>query len=340
MKRILICLFMACGALTPLRANPLDPTLKSDISVHDHYNLIIDFFQNEEWEKLVWQARVLMQDFPEAPFAKEVYYYMGVAYYQITDFEMSNDAFSNYLKEEMTPKFFDEVIRYKFEIACYFQEGTKRHLFHSKGLPKWAHGYEEAIEIFDEVVTTLPRDEMAAESLYRKGLLLLQLSEYKRSVDAFQTMIRRFPKNPLTPECYLGIAQVYLTESQKEFADNNNLDLAEINLRKFRFHFPGEPRLEEAESMLMGMKNVMAEDLLEMGAFYQRTKHPEAAAIYYQTILKKYPDTKAAQHSRKELKKLGLPETFSEMKQASDVAPKKGTEAIIVESNEVVLETP
>ena len=340
LKKILILFLLVCGTGASLHANPLDPTTKLNISVHDHYNLIIDFFQNEDWEKLIWQSRMLMQDFPDAPFAKEVYYYMGVAFYEISDYEMANEAFSNYLKEEMTPKFFDQVIRYKFEIACYFQEGIRRHLFHVRGFPKWVHGYEEAIEIFDEVITTLPRDEMAAESLYRKATLLLSLQEYKESVEAFQTLIRRFPKHPLSPDSYLGISDVYLTQSQKEFPDGDRLDLAEINLRKFRFHFPGEPRLIEAEQKLMSMKNVMADDLLEMGEFYQRTKRPKAAAIYYQTILKKYPDTKAAKVSRKQLKKLGLPETFSEMKKASDQAPMKTEEAIIVENDEKAPDHP
>lgn len=334
LKKVLLIFICVCAGITPLSANPLDPTKKADISVHDHYNLIIEFFQDQDWEKVIWQSRMLMQDFPDAPFAKEVYYYMGVAFFEFADYEMANQAFSSYLQEEMTPKFFDQAIRYKFEIACHFQEGVRRHLFHIRGLPKWVHGYEEAIEIFDEVITTLPRDDMAAESLYRKATLLLELTEYKRSVDAFQTLIRRFPKSPLAPECYLGIANVYLTWSQREFPDGDRLDLAEINLRKFRFHFPGEPRLEEAEKIVLDMKNVMADDLLEMGQFYQRTKRAKAAAIYYQTILKKYPETKAAKVSRKQLKKLDLPETFAEMKEASDQAPQQSQEAIIVESDE------
>ncbi|CCB90036.1 tetratricopeptide repeat protein [Simkania negevensis] len=340
LKKIFVFFILTCGVGATLHANPLDPTSKSEISVHDHYNLIIDFFQNKEWEKLIWQSRMLMQDFPDAPFAKEVYYYMGVAYYEITDYEMANESFSAYLKEEMTPKFFDQVIRYKFEIACHFQEGVRRHLFHVRGLPKWIHGYEEAIEIFDEVITTLPRDEMAAESLYRKATLLLALEEYKESVEAYQTLIRRFPKHPLAPDSYLGVAEVYLTWCQKEFPDGDRLELAEINLRKFRFHFPREPRLEEAEKKLLHLKDVMADDLLEMGEFYHRTKRPKAAAIYYQTILKKYPDTKAAKVSRKKLEKLGLPETFSEMENASDKVPKKADEAIIVESDEEVSAAP
>lgn len=325
-KKIIVGL-LACMSAVSLYSNPLDPTKREKISAYDYYNLIIDFFQNEQWDKVIWQSEALMQDFPDAPLAKEVYYYLGAAHYQIDDFETANRAFSLYLKEEMTPKFFNETIEYKFKIACHFQEGMKRRLFHMKGLPKWVHGYDEAIEIFDEVIATLPRDEMAAESLYRKGVLLLEIREYKESIEAFQILIRRFPKNSLAPECYLGIANVYLAQTEREFSDGDKLDLAEINLRKFRFHFPGEPRLEEAERKLIEMKNLMADDLLEIGQFYQRTKRKKAAAIYYQVILKKYPQTKAAHISKRELQKMGFSETVSEMS--------KGSDALIVESGEI-----
>lgn len=310
---------LGCFVLSHLHANPLDLAKRASLTVHDHYNLIIDFFQNKQWKRLIWQADQLAQDFPETSFAKEIAYYQGVAYYEFGEYELANDLFSKYLQGE-TPKFFDQAIRYKFQIACRFQEGVRRHLFHVKTFPKWVHGYEEAIAIFDEVITTMPRDEMAAESLYRKGILLLDLEEYQRSVESYQTLIRRFPKHYLAPESYLGITQVYLTRSQKEFAGNDHLDSVEINLRKFRFHFPSDPRLAEAEKIVIKMKELMAKDLLEIGDYYRRTKHPKAAAIYYQTILKKYPSSRAAKTSKERLKKLKLPETFSEMKQTEEKA--------------------
>lgn len=340
LRKFSIFFLLLCGAGSSLNANPLDPTMRAEMSAYDHYNLILDHFQNKKWSKLLYQCHMLMQDFPDAPFAKEVHYYRGVASYESHDYEVANRAFSTYLKEEMTPKYFTQAVEYKFKIACSFQEGIRRNLFHARGLPKWVHGYEEAIEIFDEVITTLPRHEMAAESLYRKATLLLSLEEYKDSVEAYQTLVRRFPKNPFAPDSYLGIANVYLAQSKKEFPDKDLLDRSEINLRKFRTHFPGEPRLEEAEEKLIGMQNVMADDLLEVGDFYKRTKRPKAAAIYYQTILKKYPGTKAAKVSRKSLKKLGLPETFSEMKKEEEESDLKQMEQVIITENNEEISDP
>ncbi len=290
---------------TSLSADPLDPLKRARSTAHDDYNLIVDLFQKKAWEKLIWHARIFAEDFPHSPLTREVYYYSGVAFYEVFEYEKANEAFSNYLKEEMSPQFFQKSLDYKFEIARYFQKGVRRSLFHVRRFPKWMRDYEKAIEIFDEIIVTVPRSGMAAASLYHKGELLFSMKKYDKSIASFQTLIRRFPKHALTPDSYLGIAKIYLTRFEKEYAASRYLDSARLNLNKFRSHFPLEPRLKEAEEKLAHMENVMAGSLLEMGDFYKRTKKSKAAAIYYRTILKKYPNTKAAQVSKKQLSKLG-----------------------------------
>lgn len=315
MRKLAVLFLIFFGTLS---ANPLDPLVRSQINVHVYYAKMIDHYQNEDWQKLAWKCEDLIADFPTSPFAREAYYYLGVAEFKLGEFEYSNKAFSTYLKEELTPKFFEQSIRYKFEIASEFDGGARVHLFGWNKMPKWLPAYEEAIEIYDEVITTMPRDDLAAKSLYRKGVLLLRMEEFTKSVDVFQTLCRRFPKHPLAPDAYVGIADVYLTQSQVEFPDSNKLELAEINLRKFKTHFPTEPRIQEAEKKLIGMKEIFANDLLEIAEFYDRTKKGKAAAIYYATILKKYPETKAAKKSEKRLKVLDVPDIYSKTKISTD----------------------
>lgn len=294
-------------------ANPLDLDRRSQITVHTHYNAMIEHYQNKNWKHLAYKCQDLIADFPDSPLVRESYYYLGVAYYQLEEFEYANQAFSRYLKEDLSPKFFDQVMRFKFEIAQAFEEGVCRHLFGWKRLPKWMPAHKSACAIYDEIITTLPRDDLTAHSLYRKGCLLLFMKKYKASVEAFQTLIRRFPKHHLSPEGYLGIASVYLTQCENEFPDSDHLDLAQVNLRKFRHHFPGEPRIVNAENMLLRIKEKLATDLFEIAQFYVRTGKKEAAIIYYSIIIKQYPDTGCATRSQKCLQGLNAtPSTIVE----------------------------
>ncbi|MEM8727282.1 MAG: outer membrane protein assembly factor BamD [Chlamydiota bacterium] len=309
--RNLLVFFICLGSLG---ANPLDPVVRGQLNVHSHYSKMIDHYQNEEWQRLAWKCKDIIADFPTSPFSREALYYLGVAEFKLGEYEHANQAFSDYLKEDLTPKFFEQTIRFKFEIATAFDRGARNRLFGWNRMPKWLPAYQDAVEIYDEVITTMPRDDLAAKSLYRKGILLLRMEEYKKSIEVFQTLTRRFPKHPLTPDAYVGIADVYLTECRKEFADPNKLELAEINLRKFKGHFPGDPSIEAVRNRLLGMKEELADDLLEIAEFYERTKKGDAAAIYYATVLKKYPETDAAKKSEKKLKAFDAPAIDSKKK--------------------------
>lgn len=305
MKYVLFCfLFVVCHGF--VIANPLDLDVRSRTTVHTHYSAVIEHYQNENWRKLIHKCQDLITDFPGSPFSHEGYYYLGVAYYRLKEFEYANQAFSTYLKKELAPKFFDQVIRFKFDIAQAFEQGDRLHLFGWKKMPKWIAAYEQALFIYDEVIATLPRDDLTARSFHRKGVLLLRMKNYKASIEAFQTLIRRFPQHPLSAEGYLGIATVYLTQCENEFPDRNFLNLAEVNLRKFRSHFPMETRLIDAEKSLFRIKEQLATDLLKIAKFYVRTKKKGAAAIYYSTIINKYPETHLAVQSQKDLEKLNI----------------------------------
>ena len=319
MRIVILLLLFSFGALS---ANPLDPVVRSTQSAQQFYSQMIDSYQKEDWRRLLLESQDLIEQFSSSPFAREAHYYLGVAYFHLRDLDLANKAFTTYLKEESSPRFFHEVLKYKFEIASAFHEGERMHLFGWQKMPKWLPAYDEALELYDEITTSLPRDDLSAEALFRKGQLLLRMEEYKKSVEAFKTLIRRFPKHPLAPKSYLSISDVYLSELKVKFPDPDKLDLAEINLRNFRTHFPTEPMVDEAREKLLTMKERLAAELFEIGEFYKRTKKKSAAQIYYQTILKKYPETKVAQKSKKLLQSL-QPKTVQDQTPSQDLSAHK-----------------
>ena len=297
--KVSLLIFLVCCNI--LYANLSGPVFTSQISVHTYYSEMIECYESNKWKHLAWKCEDLITEFPTSPFSKEALYYLGIAQYKLGEYQSANSTFSNYLKEELTPKFFEQTIRFKFEIATEFDNGHRTHLFGWKKMPKWLPSYETAIEIYDEVITTLPRDDLAALSLYRKGQLLIRIKDYKSSVDAFQTLYRRFPKHGLAPDAYIGVLDVYLTESKKKFPDSHKLELAEITLKEFRLHFPQEPRIDDAEKKLLEIKEELGRNLLEIAEFYRRTKKKKAAIIYYKEILAKYSETNIAKKSKRRL---------------------------------------
>jgi len=273
----------------------------ADGSVQRHYSTLIQHFENGEWKKLEKEALVLIKNFPKTPFARDATFFLGVAYFNQEDYEMANIQLTKYLTTQSTPKYFEEAIQYKFEVAEKFQGGARKHIMGVKVLPKWASTGSEAIDIYDEVISALPHHELAARSHFGKAQVLINNEDFRAAVEVYQTLIRRFSKHPLAIESYIGIGEIYLQQSLSQYPDSDFLDLAELNLRKFSASFPSEEKIAIAETNYKQMQEHYAKTLFNTGRFYERTDKWGAAKIYYAKILKSYPDSQIAPKSQERL---------------------------------------
>lgn len=274
------------------------------LSVQEHYSLAKEAMEGGDWFELIRQSQVVVKNFPETPFAQDCYFYLGVAYFNLQELDFASRNFSLYLKKNTSPKFFEKAIEYKYLIAEQFGEGAKRRLLGQEALPKWLPSRLEAIAIYDEVVMALPQHDLAVKSLFGKANILFKEDEFSESIEAYQTLLRRFPKHPLACDSYIAITKVYHKQAQKEYPDPDYLDLAALNIKKFKMDFPGNPKTAESEAVFQEMLEVYAKELYKTAQFYERTKKPSASVIYYSKILTKYPSTKIAMQSQDRLEKL------------------------------------
>ncbi len=258
---------------------------------------MINLFEAEEWRELSKEALLIINSFPNTTFSREAQYFLGVAYFKLEDYEMANYRFTDYLTAQATPKYFEEVIQYKFEIAEKFRLGAKKHLMGFKTLPKWAPAGSDAITVYDEVISALPHHDLAAHAHYGKAQIQAKTQDFRAAIESYQTLIRRFPKHPLAIESYIGIGEVYYMQSLAEYADPDYLDLAELNLRKFSEAFPSEVKVAVARQKFVEMQEYFAGDLMETARFYERTNKLGAANMYYKKIVSTYPGSQLAKQA-------------------------------------------
>lgn len=311
-KSLLLCFVAVIFQASPLHAWVWGPSFasheESQQFLTTHYNIGCEFYNQGKWQEAADEFATVVQTFPALPEAADAYYFLGVSYYQLEDFDFSNWAFNSYLKVSDNPEFFEDAIRYKFSIAERFKGGSKRRLFRMRYSPRWFSARTLALSIYDEIIIAVPNHELAALSLYSKGCLLESIGEYAESIDAFQSLIRRFPKHELAPQSYLKIAQVYCLRTRHEFHNSDILALAQINLRRYQEDFPKDDNIQFAEGYVKRIKETSARGLVDLGMFYERICKPDAAAIYYQTAIQKYPDTRMANYGRERLRCFGYDE--------------------------------
>ena len=265
------------------------------MSPEEHAKLAYDAFEEYDWKEAAKQFNILALNYPLSDMNKEAYFYSGVAYFNNEEYEFSNIQFTNYIKSQNNAKYYEEAIEYKFLVAEAFRNGARRHIMGYKQLPTWLSATEMAIDTYDEVIAALPCHDLAAQALYAKAFLLWDEDSFRESIDTFQILIKRFPKNELAPESYLCINRVYLEQSKREFQNPDLLSLAQLNARKFARDFPGEERLAEANEDVLAIKEVYANGLYETGQYYERKGSPKASLLYYKKAIEKFPETKVSE---------------------------------------------
>ena len=282
-----------------------DANLVATLPVQDHFELGMNALEQSDWKEASKQFRIVTGNFPKSTYAQDAFYYLGIAEFELEEYDFANEAFSDYLKAKNNPKHFQEAIEYKFKIAQNLASGCKRRFLGTRRLPKWASGRTLALKIYDEVIASLSSHELAAQALFAKGNLHWELQYYRPAIDDFQLLIKRFPKNELVPDAYVSISHIYLEMSAYELQNPDILNFAEMNLKKFRTAFPREERLGEVERDLEDIKETYALGLYETGRFYERTSKPTASLIYYKNTLKQFPNTEVAQSAKDRIQKLG-----------------------------------
>ncbi len=269
----------------------VDKEKTATLSVKEHYDIALNALNADDFRTAATNFNIVAKCFPLSHYAQDANFYLGVSLFQLEEYDFANDAFSEYIGAETHPKFFMEAIEYKFCIAEAFKEGACKRFFGTKKLPKWASGQALGLTIYDEVIAALPSHEFAARALYSKGCFLLKMKEYRDSIDALQLVVKRFPKHELTPESYLLITQIYLEQSRCEFQNPDLIAFAELNVRRFKEQFPRDEKVIEAANTVLAIKESYAKGLYDTGQFYERIEEPRASIIYYQNVIRQFPET-------------------------------------------------
>ena len=275
--------------LLPLK-DPKAPTL----SAKEHFASLEKAFQDKKWSEVIKHGSVIFEHFSEEPFADLSHYYVGLSFFHKKKYVRANREFSRYLSAE-APEHFQEALRYKFDIAQNFARGKTGDYPVVKRLFSERSFKERAIEIFDEILLAEPSGDLAAYSLYHKGLVLLNMGLYDESVAVFETTIREFFKHELVPKAYVGIAKSYEARYRQEKSkDIAILNLATISCAKFEREYPGHELIGEVKKELQSMREGYSWEMYEVGRYFERRKKPKAAGFYYRDICNNFPDTEAA----------------------------------------------
>ncbi|EQM63170.1 tetratricopeptide repeat family protein [Chlamydia ibidis 10-1398/6] len=284
------------GKLSPERFVP-------QYSPDDYFIQGQRYLENQSYRQALLCFGMITHHFPQDPLYSKALYFSGVCYFKKGQPDLADKAFSAYLQRP-DAEYSEELFSMKYSIAQSFAQGKRKRLFLLEGFPKLTNADQDALRIYDEVLTAFPTQDLGAKSLYLKGDLLIIKNELSEAIKTMKKLTLQFPDHELSPKAFLRLSEIYLAQAKKEPDNLQYLNFAKQNKIAMERQHPNHPLNTEVSANVQAMCEHYASGLYSTGRFYEKKKKLEAASIYYSTALRNYPDTSLVAKCHKRLDRI------------------------------------
>jgi len=241
----------------------------------------------------------VIKRYPSSLYASEAYYRSAILRNKRKEYYKAFDAYQQLLlKFPATPRF-NAVIGEQYRIASRLLDGERSYIW---GLFPGFRNRERGIEYFEQIVANAPYSDYAPLSLMNVARGHQRLDNTEEAIDALDRMINSYPRNLLTPDAYLKIAQTHASLVEGGYYDQASTKQAVTYFEDYMILFPGDAGMAQAETGLAKMKTVLAESKLTIADYYYKyRRNYKAAKVFYNEAITVYPDSDVAKQAREKL---------------------------------------
>ncbi|MBL9216376.1 MAG: tetratricopeptide repeat protein [Opitutaceae bacterium] len=237
--------------------------------------------------------------YPNSLYAPEAFYRTGLIREKRQQYYKAFDAFQQMVARYPNSEKFIQVIGEQYRIASQLAEGKRTRIW---GIIPGFRNREKALEYYETIVQTAPFSDYAPLSLMNASRGYKKIGETEAAIDALDRMINTYPRNVLTPDAYLKIAETHTSLVDGPYYDQASTKLAITYYEDYMILFPGDPNMAAAEKGLDQMKTVLAKSKLTMADYYYKyRRNYKAAKVFYNEAITVYPDSKVAAEARTKL---------------------------------------
>lgn len=158
--------------------------------------------------------------------------------------------------------------------------------------------YARAIESLERVLFNFPSSEYVDDAQYWLGRAHLELKAYDQAIVEFDYLIRHFSNSALLEDAFFFRARAYRLAAPDYDRDPSKLEQAIRLFDEFLTRFPNSKYTDDVKNEILNARDLLARKELENGKIYEKLNEPDAALLYYEYVIKNYPETESADEAR------------------------------------------
>jgi outer membrane protein assembly factor BamD len=241
----------------------------------------------------------VIKKYPNSVYAAEALYRTGLIQQKQRKYHKAFQSFQGLVTGYPNSEKFNQVIGEQYRIASELSEGKRAKTW------SWLPGFksrERAVAYFETIVITAPYSDYAPLALMNAAKGYKKMNETPAAIDALDRMINTYPRNVLTPDAYLRIAETHASLVDGPAYDQASTQDAITYYEDYMILFPGHNGMASAEKGLDEMKTVLAKSKMTIADYYfKHRKNYKAAKVFYNEAITVYPDSAVAKEARDKL---------------------------------------
>lgn len=278
--------------LTVLSATSLAQRPASPVgSAAEQFAIARGFEEAGAYQAALNNYRAVVRYYPYSPEASKAQFKVAEILQASGNLTRAFDAYQDLLKKYPNSPDFERAVAAQIEIANSMLEGRRINFLGITFTP----GKERTQKMYEEILANAPYSKQAPIVQFNLGVAYERQNKFKEAIQAYQAVIDRYPDSDVADDALYQIGYVnYRIGSSGRSQDLSALITAKETFEDFLIEHPNSEKAAQAKETLALIGAREAGDLLAIARFYERQRDFRAAAIYYNDIIRRQPNTEDA----------------------------------------------
>jgi outer membrane assembly lipoprotein YfiO len=271
---------------TPKSGKWVNPKTTVRVTPKQQFDAAIVLFEKKHYDQSKQEFSKLIKAYPKSVEAAGSQYYLGRIEEATGRFYPAYQAYQKMIDKYPFSDKIQEVVEREYKIAEAFLSGEKKRSM-GMGLPL----ENPAVEILSKVVENSNYGPLADKAQYKIGLVLKGLERYYEAEEAFSKLIKSYPDSEWVDAAKFQIASCRAAVSKGADYDQGATKDAADRFQAFVAVHPEAALAPEAQKNISALNDKQALSDYNSGRFYERQRDLESAKIYYNEVVKNYPQS-------------------------------------------------
>jgi outer membrane protein assembly factor BamD (BamD/ComL family) len=191
----------------------------------------------------------------------------------------------------------DAALQREFGIASDFLAGRRKRMLLVLNLRR----YDEGVKIMEKISDRAGSSDVAKRASIAVALSYENRRKYEEAYLKWSEIQTRWPAGQIAKDALLEMAKTKYATYRGPAYDATGLISAKSYYENFKLRYPQEAQQLHVDDTLSRISEQLAEKLLGIAEYYDRTQSKGPANMYYQMVIDDWPQSKAARTAREKL---------------------------------------